>query len=544
MVGNPVVGTPDAQTGVVTGSIVASDPDGDTLTYTVTTAPKYGSVTVQTNGTFTYTPSANGRLLADNSPGGQLIDQFAVTLIDGTTSVTAGVAVGVLPSEYTLKTGTYTFDPPVLSWASSPTAEYTRRKVMEFPVDPYKVRVHIANYNLFGEKLEGALDDVSLYIGEAQLGTDGKPNGNFVPGTQVRVPIASTLAAGQWGTSDWLVDGKDFNFDPDKLYVFSYGFGTPDGNFTITSGADQGWGSESAGDAGLNAPTMTASTSGFLDVWFEYQYADQGQPSIFVVAPSFAYNNSGATGTLGELDTFPNQWAEATGGVVAGNIAVPAVFSTVFGDPAKRWTFFDDKVEIPLDPDVVLYMAIESSDWASDPTASLLSLIEQHTLEAVAAGNTKFPDAVQMLSDIPARPNATQAMDVVRKALNAWTYTLPGDVDVVLRIADLLGNGADPERLKPQYTIDGIHWTPAGTVVVVQQIIAAYAEGTAPSAIPQMVLANISPLALQTQIGADASPTCTVDSVLPCSIDTVTKFQQGIQSADPTANRPGSTQAG
>ena len=56
------------QTGVVTGSIVASDPDGDTLTYTVTTAPKYGTVTVQTDGTFTYTPSANGRLLADNSP--------------------------------------------------------------------------------------------------------------------------------------------------------------------------------------------------------------------------------------------------------------------------------------------------------------------------------------------------------------------------------------------------------------------------------------------------------------------------------------------
>ena len=118
-------------------------------------------------------------------------------------------------------------------------------------------------------------------------------------------------------------------------------------------------------------------------MWFEYQYADQGQPSIFVVAPSFAYNNSGATGTLGELDTFPNQWAEATGGVIAGNIAVPAVFSTVFGDPAPRWNFFDDKVEIPLDPDAVLYMAINSSDWASDTTASLLDQIEQHTLKAV-----------------------------------------------------------------------------------------------------------------------------------------------------------------
>ena len=97
-------------------------------------------------------------------------------------------------------------------------------------------------------------------------------------------------------------------------------------------------------------------------MWFEYQYADQGQPSIFVVSNSAAYNNSGATGTLGELDTFPNQWAEATGGVVAGNIAVPAVFSTVFDDPDQRWNFYDDQVEIPLDPDAVVYMAINSSD--------------------------------------------------------------------------------------------------------------------------------------------------------------------------------------
>ena len=42
VVGTPVVVRPDPQTGVVTGSIVATDPDGDTLTYTVTTGPKYG----------------------------------------------------------------------------------------------------------------------------------------------------------------------------------------------------------------------------------------------------------------------------------------------------------------------------------------------------------------------------------------------------------------------------------------------------------------------------------------------------------------------
>ena len=547
-VGVPVVSAPDMQSGVVTGSIVASDPDGDTLTYTVTTAPTSGSVTMQTDGTFTYTPSANGRLLADNSPGGQLADQFVVTIWDGRTTATSGVAVTVLPLESTLKTGTYSFDPPVFTLGLDPTAEFTRRKAMEFPVDPYKLRVHIANFNLFGYNFGGALDDISLYIGEAELGGDGMPDGNFVPGTQVRLAIAPTLAAGQWGTSDWLVDGKDFNFDPDKLYIFSYGFGIPGGNLTVTSGADEGWGSASAGDAGLTAPTMNTSQQGYLDVWFEYQYADQGQPSLFVVAPSVAWNNSNAVGTLGELDTFPNQWAEAAGGVIAGNIAVSAVFATVFGDPASpRWAFFDDKVEIPLDPDGVLYLAINTNDWASDSTAVKLNQIEQDTLRAVQVGDVKFPDAVQILSDIPARINSTQAMDAERRALNAWTYTLPGNVDVAVRIADLLGDGADPERLKPQYTTEGVHWTPPGAAVVAQQIIASHWEDSSPSAIPTSVLASMAPLALQTQIGADASLTCTVtvDSVLPCGVDPqLTDVQQSIQSTAPKADRPGSGQAG
>ena len=78
-------------------------------------------------------------------------------------------------------------------------------------------------------------------------------------------------------------------------------------------------------------------------------------------------------------------------------------------------------------------------------------------------------------------------MDAERKALNAWTYTLPGGpsgVDVVIRLADLLGDGGDPERLKPEYTIDGIHWTPAGTAVVVQQIIVTR-QAPAAAAIPR-----------------------------------------------------------
>ena len=225
----------------------------------------------------------------------------------------------------TLKTGTYTFEPPGETSYVGKSAEYTRRKLMEFPVDPAQVRVHIANYNLFDDEMvkSGSLDDISLWIGEAAVGADGKPTGAFVPGTQVRIPIASTLAAGQWGTSDWLVNGVDFKFDADKQYMFSYGFGTSGGSVAnVSGGGSVGWGSRDAGDAGLDAPGLTSSTGGYLDVWFEYQYADKGQPSIFVVSNSSAYNLSGATGTRGELDTWVNQWADTYHGVIPAGVAV------------------------------------------------------------------------------------------------------------------------------------------------------------------------------------------------------------------------------
>jgi methyl coenzyme M reductase subunit D len=324
VVATPVVGSPDGRTGVVAGKVVATDPDGDSLIYTVTQKPAYGSVVVHGDGTLTYTPSLVYRLSVTQ-------DHFIVGISDGQgrvlSTVTYAVTVAVLPTDATLKTGTYTLEPPGITSYVGSSAEYTGRKLMEFPVDPAKVRVHIATFNQFEDQMVkgGSLDDISLWIGEAAVGDDGKPTGAFVPGTQVQIPIASTLASGQWGTSDWPVDGKDFNFDPDKQYMFSYGFGTPGGNLANSSGGGSvGWASREAGDAGLDAPALKASTAAHLDVWFEYQYADKGQPSVFVVSNSSAYNLSGATGTRGELDTWVNQWADTYHGVIAGNSLYPA----------------------------------------------------------------------------------------------------------------------------------------------------------------------------------------------------------------------------
>ena len=56
------VGSPTDDTGVVTGTVTATDPDGDNFTYSGPATTKKGAVTFDSaTGTFTYTPTAAAR---------------------------------------------------------------------------------------------------------------------------------------------------------------------------------------------------------------------------------------------------------------------------------------------------------------------------------------------------------------------------------------------------------------------------------------------------------------------------------------------------
>ncbi|WP_290689202.1 Ig-like domain-containing protein [Aquabacterium sp.] len=69
--GNPgVIGAEDTP---ITGQVTGNDVDGDTLSYTKTSNPTHGSVTVNSDGSFSYTPTAN----FNGS------DSFTVTVADG-----------------------------------------------------------------------------------------------------------------------------------------------------------------------------------------------------------------------------------------------------------------------------------------------------------------------------------------------------------------------------------------------------------------------------------------------------------------------------
>lgn len=99
--GTPTVGDPDPVSGVVSGSIVAADADGDPLGFTAPVLSAKGTVTIGPTGSFSYTPSATARQNAA-LPGAALADlqdSFTVTISDGYGGTdTATVTVAISPA--------------------------------------------------------------------------------------------------------------------------------------------------------------------------------------------------------------------------------------------------------------------------------------------------------------------------------------------------------------------------------------------------------------------------------------------------------------
>ncbi|OBF41815.1 hypothetical protein A5724_04720 [Mycobacterium sp. ACS1612] len=93
------IGTPSTTTGVVKGSVTATDGNSDKRTYTVTAGPTKGTVTITSAGSFTYTPTAEARAAATapGAPYEATKDTFVVTVDDshgGVVPVTVNVRIG------------------------------------------------------------------------------------------------------------------------------------------------------------------------------------------------------------------------------------------------------------------------------------------------------------------------------------------------------------------------------------------------------------------------------------------------------------------
>ena len=98
--GSATVGSPDPLTGMVNGTVVGTDADGDSLTYSGPGATTKGTVSINaSSGAFSYIPTSVARTNA-GAPGATTADRqdtFSVTIADGhggTTAVAVTVPIG------------------------------------------------------------------------------------------------------------------------------------------------------------------------------------------------------------------------------------------------------------------------------------------------------------------------------------------------------------------------------------------------------------------------------------------------------------------
>lgn len=103
------VGSPDPLTGIVTGAVTGTDPNGDALSYRGSGVTAKGAVTVSATGEFTYTPTSQA-LTGAAAPAATAADRqdtFAVTVDDGyggIADVPVTVAIGVATQAAELST--------------------------------------------------------------------------------------------------------------------------------------------------------------------------------------------------------------------------------------------------------------------------------------------------------------------------------------------------------------------------------------------------------------------------------------------------------
>ncbi|MCV7368359.1 hypothetical protein CRI77_09415 [Mycolicibacterium duvalii] len=91
------VGKPNAVTGVVTGAVIATDPDSDALTFSLSENPTAGTVTLNPlTGAYRYLPATTARLAAAATPSVDT-DSFIVSVSDGQSATTAPVSVYIAP---------------------------------------------------------------------------------------------------------------------------------------------------------------------------------------------------------------------------------------------------------------------------------------------------------------------------------------------------------------------------------------------------------------------------------------------------------------
>ncbi|WP_417069543.1 retention module-containing protein [Niveibacterium terrae] len=257
----------------VNGAVSATDANGNTLSYSAGTAPQHGSVVVNADGTFTYTPSAN----YNGS------DSFTVTVSDGqggttTSTVNVGVApvndapttsnVTVSTSEDTPVTGSVTaadVDGDALTYSAGTAPQHGSVVVNADGTFTY---TPAANYN--------GSDSFTVTVSDGQGGTttstvsvgiaavnDAPTTSNVTVSTSEDTPVTGSVTAAD-------VDGDALTYSAGTAPQHGSVVVNADGTFTYTpaanyNGADSFTVTVSDGQGGTTTSTVSVGIAAVND---------------------------------------------------------------------------------------------------------------------------------------------------------------------------------------------------------------------------------------------------------------------------------------
>lgn len=127
--------------GPITGTLTAIDPDGDTMTYSVTSAPRYGSAVINGDGTYTYTPAAgftgNDTFIVAVRDTGfhiNLLDLFRPASTSASVAVAQGAQAALLRFQFVYGAGSQYWSTAARSALESAAAQLTSYIKVTSPV--------------------------------------------------------------------------------------------------------------------------------------------------------------------------------------------------------------------------------------------------------------------------------------------------------------------------------------------------------------------------------------------------------------------------
>ena len=231
-VATTTAGSPNATTGVLSGTASATDADADTLTYSAPKATAKGSVSINpATGAFTYTPTAAARNTAAGAyaTAADTSDTVTVTITDGYGgSVAVPVAVTVGPKSYVTFTFNYGSGSQYWTPQSRAALELAATKVASYLVvsGPMTIVYDVtANSDPFSTNLAWATSDLvrtgsgfysTVVQNKIQTGVDA--NGSAADGV-VNVNLGQRWG---YGTS---VDQSHYDFTGTLMHEFVHTLG-------------------------------------------------------------------------------------------------------------------------------------------------------------------------------------------------------------------------------------------------------------------------------------------------------------------------------